>query len=141
MNLQQAIEVAADWWVSMIYDGVWNNGDSTSEAFHSAFKSLTAPLKLEDRPKIREGFLELLKEERHQYCLYSDYGNAYIENMYQNLGLPYNTSFHCPQKAGTKILRDPIEGYAVVAKSGYRQNWEEVKVKGGADENQGTQAG
>lgn len=101
MTKEEAIRKAADWWVKMIYAGVWDNGDATTELLHSFTKSLSTQLKLEHKEKIREGFVKLLEKEPY---LYNDYHCSAIDAMYKELGLEYSSSFHAPQKATRKQI-------------------------------------
>jgi hypothetical protein len=120
MTKEEAISKAADWWIEMMFAGVWDNGDAKTEALHNMFK-LPGP-DPSDAPLVRKVFLELL--EMHPF-LYSDYGNDDIDSMFRKHGLKLNSLHHCPQKAGTRIYTTNA-GYAVEAKAGYGKNYEKL---------------
>lgn len=122
MTREEAIERAASWWVCMIYQGHWDNGDAKTEAIHSMMKGIAPQLKLEDSDKIHQGFVKLLGERADLYC---DYGNGYIDQMFRDLGLSYSSSMHCPQKAGTNI-HENVNGWYVEAKTGYGKPYERI---------------
>jgi hypothetical protein len=74
-----------------------------------------------DAPLLRKAFLTLLSENRYLYC---DYGNDKIDLVFKALELPYRSSVHCPQKAGTDIVQNDDGGYRVEVATGYGHGWE-----------------
>ena len=125
MILEEAINKAADWWIAMIRDGRWDNGDASTEIFHSFAKHMAPKPTEEDYASARECLVELLKEERNQHCLYSDYGSPQMDRKFKEKGCKLDSLLHCPQKSGTKI--EEVKGdYRVLAKSGYGGQWQKI---------------
>lgn len=132
MTKEQAIQKAADWWYSMIRSGTWDNGDADTELSHSFFKSMGYQPTSEDYAKLKaalpgwiEGEIKKNSAVGMRTLLYSDYGCYELAELYKKLDLKMNTSFHCPQKAGTEITEANGE-WTVKAKCGYGGGWEPI---------------
>lgn len=122
MTKAEALSTAASWWVGMIFTGHWDNGDALTENMHAWAKSLNSEVKPEDVEKIHAGFVKLLDGRKELYC---DYGCPPIDDMFQELKLPYTSNIHCPQKAGT-VIRQAGDNWTVEAKSGYSKPYERL---------------
>lgn len=120
MTREDAVSKAADWWVDMIFSGVWDNGDAATEGMHAFCKSLRPGPKPEEAPLVRKVFLELLSIQ--DGMLYCDYGNSQIDSMFRKHNLNYDSNLHCPQKAGTNLSQTG-EDWRVEVKTGYGQPW------------------
>ncbi len=121
MTKEEAISRAADWWVEMIFKGHWDNGDAKTEAVNAVIKEMAPKPQPSDAPLLRKAFLTLLSENRYLYC---DYGYDKIDLAFKLLGLPYRSSVHCPQKAGTDIIQNQDGSYRVEVATGYGHGWE-----------------
>lgn len=119
MTKEEAISKAADWWMAMIFDGVWDNGDAATEGFNAFLKSVKPGPQPDEAPQLRKAFLELLEEYPDLYC---DYGNRAIDAAFRKHNLKYASNIHCPQKAGTRVY-ESNGGYEVEAKAGYGKSW------------------
>lgn len=124
MTKEEAISKAADWWVDMIFKGHWDNGDAKTEAIHNLLKSSAHQPQPSDAPLLRKAFLTLLSENSYLYC---DYGSDKIDLVFKALDLPYHSSVHCPQKAGTDIIKNDDGSFRVEVASGYRSGWETLE--------------
>ena len=122
MTKEKALSKAASWWIGMIFKGHWDNGDAATENLHAWVRNIAPALKVEDAEKMHAGFVKLLDNRNELYC---DYGNSSIDEMFEELKLPYRSNIHCPQKAGTN-LRQIGEKWIVEAKTGYGKPYERI---------------
>ena len=133
MTKDEAISLAADWWVQQIEAGNWDNGDAKSELMHG-WASHARPLERSVLPAIREIIIELLNRDFQEpkygtRCakLYCDYGNGWIDDAAKARGLNFSSLIHAPCKSGTNIEKNENGGYCVMAKAGYGGAWEIVE--------------
>ena len=142
MTFDEAIELAADWWLSMFRSGRWDNGDAETEITHAMFRGMGYQPKEEDWPIAREALVAALRSEQRktwneaiQCDLYSDYGCREIDKEFRARGLKLTGVLHGPQKSGTQIREtDPGSGeFTLKAKSGYGGPWEEIAAKVAAE--------
>lgn len=106
----------------MVFSGVWDNDDAVTENFHAIFKEMAPGPNPSEASQLRKAFLSLLEKHNDVYC---DYGNCDIDDMFKEHKLPYKSSIHCPQKAGTRIFEVNGE-WVVEAKSGYGKPFERI---------------
>lgn len=121
MTKEEAISKAADWWVEMVFSGVWDNGDAATEAAHARLRGAAHQPHPSEAPLLRKAFLELLSNTGYVYC---DYGNSQIDTVFEKYGLSYSSSVHCPQKAGTDIRYIGNDNWRLQACKGYGKSWE-----------------
>jgi hypothetical protein len=133
MTKAEATLKALAWWEEMILSGAWNNGDGETESQHSLFRTLSGPKPTEGELALcRPFFLKLLQAKaEHPNAtdgrLYSDYGNAEIDAVFQAAGVRLRATIHTPQKAGTWFQHNAETGaYFVIAKTGYGEEWKEL---------------
>lgn len=122
MTLTEAIDLAADWWVSMFRSGTWDNGDVyTTTVMVKAFRIRAHQPTEADYALLKQCVTELLTElsgNRDRFGLYCDYGNPMLDDKFFKYGLKLNSLLHGPCKAGT-FLHMGNDGWEVLAKEGY----------------------
>lgn len=82
MNLETAIQRAADWWMEQIAGGKWDNGDPHTEFQHAIFAAITPGPTALQLPVLREAIIDAIRSQRWEnsingtvcYQLYADYG-------------------------------------------------------------------